>query len=494
MDHSNSKGLWFGDNPLKFYVPSLLLHLSLSINILTKCFHFFLKPLGQPTIISQTLAGVVLGPSILGQSTTFLSNVFPKETRIVLETTASFGFMLFIFLIGVKVDPIMVYRTGKPLGTALAENLIALLKMPIRDALSLALVMNTKSIAELGFMIQMKHMNQLTAEPYTIMVISVVVITGVISPIVKFLYDPSRRYLAYRRRTILHLRRNEELRVLTCLHSPENVQASNPTKESPINLVVLHLVKLIGRASSLLVPYRQREKPSSKRSESEQIFSAFRKYEQLNYGSWIYGETVETSHAFRNLNKKVLDKAPCSVGVLLDRVKQKNPRYVLSEQLLQKGPDDREALSYGQRMSSNSTIELHLVRFITSNSQNIMGGKERSKMLDDNILSDFKHNTMSSKRVSYQEEVVSSGKDVVSSTRSVGVSHDLVLVGRRHGESLLMYQLKTWRDRGELGEVGETLAYPEYNCEASVLVMQHQTKLWGLHDPEESTHLRKCDF
>ena len=73
-------------------------------------------------------AGVVLGPSILGQSTTFLSNVFPKETRIVLETTAAFGFMLFIFLIGVKVDPIMVYRTGKPLGTALAENLIALLK------------------------------------------------------------------------------------------------------------------------------------------------------------------------------------------------------------------------------------------------------------------------------------------------------------------------------------------------------------------------------
>ncbi|WOG87422.1 hypothetical protein DCAR_0206647 [Daucus carota subsp. sativus] len=459
MDHSNSKGLWFGDNPLKFYVPSLLLHLSLSINILTKCFHFFLKPLGQPTIISQTLTDV------------FAIKKMDNVGSIQLLACASF--------------------VGKVLGTILPPLCC---RMPIRDALSLALVMNTKSIAELGFMIQMKHMNQLTAEPYTIMVISVVVITGVISPIVKFLYDPSRRYLAYRRRTILHLRRNEELRVLTCLHSPENVQASNPTKESPINLVVLHLVKLIGRASSLLVPYRQREKPSSKRSESEQIFSAFRKYEQLNYGSWIYGETVETSHAFRNLNKKVLDKAPCSVGVLLDRVKQKNPRYVLSEQLLQKGPDDREALSYGQRMSSNSTIELHLVRFITSNSQNIMGGKERSKMLDDNILSDFKHNTMSSKRVSYQEEVVSSGKDVVSSTRSVGVSHDLVLVGRRHGESLLMYQLKTWRDRGELGEVGETLAYPEYNCEASVLVMQHQTKLWGLHDPEESTHLRKCDF
>ena len=45
---------------------------------------------------------------------------------------------------------------GKVLGTILPPLCC---RMPIRDALSLALVMNTKSIAELGFMIQMKHMN-----------------------------------------------------------------------------------------------------------------------------------------------------------------------------------------------------------------------------------------------------------------------------------------------------------------------------------------------
>ncbi|KAL8089170.1 hypothetical protein AgCh_038807 [Apium graveolens] len=778
MDHANSKGIWFGDNPLLFYVPSLLLQLSL-INVVTKCFHFFLKPLGQPAIISQILAGVFLGPSVLGQSTTFLTNVFPNETRVVLETAAAFAFMLFIFLIGVKVDPTMVFRTGKqpliigilaifvpyglsnfvafllqkhvyldqetfealpfivavqcmtafpvvacflddlkilnseigrlassssiicdvcnwgimminytarladrksfritigsffstvlflvailygirpaalwavrrtpegrpvkeiyicavlvtlmicgfigeligitafggslalglvipdgpPLGAALEEKLDSFvhvfmplffavsgletnfsaikhmehvgviqllacvsivgkvlgtvlpplfLRIPVRDALSLALIMNTKGIAELGFMIQMKHMNQLTEEPYTVMVISVVVITGVISPIIKVLYDPSRRYLAYRRRTILHLRRNEELRILTCLHSPETVQAvisllqaSNATKESPITIVVLHLVKLVGRSSSLLVAHRQHEKSSSKRTQSEQIFSAFKKFEQLNVGrvflnntfkgispyatmhndvcslalekrsiliivpfhkQYIYGETVETSSALENLNKKVLDKAPCSVGVLIDRVKQKNPRYILSEQLLQKvaviffgGADDREALAYGQRMSENPSIQVNLIRFITSDSENVVGGKERSKMLDAKILSDFKHSakTTSCKQVSYQEEEVSSGKDVVALTRSVGDANDLVLVGRRHGESDIMHQLKEWRDRGELGAVGEILASPEHNCAASVLVLQQQTKLWGLQDPEESTHLRKCDL
>lgn len=101
------------------------------------------------------------------------------------------------------------------------------------------------------------------------MMISMLIVTGVVSPIVKALYDPSKCFLAYRRRTILHHRPGEELRTLACVHRQENVPAimdliaaSNPTKESPINLVVLHLVKLMGRASSLLVPHQSLEKPS----------------------------------------------------------------------------------------------------------------------------------------------------------------------------------------------------------------------------------------
>lgn len=390
-------------------------------------------------------------------------------------------------------------------------------------------------------------MQQLKAESYAIMVISVVVIAGVVSPLVKVLYDPSRRYIAYKRRTILHSRRNEELRILACLHCPENVQAvisllqaSNPTKESPISLVVLHLVKLMGRSTSLLIAHRQREKPSPNPSQSEQIFSAFRKFEQVNHGrvmvynsykgispyaamhndvcslalekrtiliiipfhkQWIYGEMVQTSYAFRLLNKNVLEKAPCSVGVLLDRLKLKNPRYIISEQLLQRvavlffgGADDREALAYGQRMSENPNVKLCLIRFTTSNSADIVGGKARSKMLDDNILTDFKFNTLSCERVSYQEEVVSGGMDVVAVIRSMGNAYDLVLVGRRHGESQIMCQLNKWSERGELGAVGEILASSDLKCGASVLVLQQQTKLWGLQDPEESTHLRKISL
>lgn len=57
--------------------------------------------------------GVVLGPSVLGQNAAYLSRLFPSEGKMVLDTLSAFGFMFVVFLIGVKVDPTMVFRSGK---------------------------------------------------------------------------------------------------------------------------------------------------------------------------------------------------------------------------------------------------------------------------------------------------------------------------------------------------------------------------------------------
>lgn len=385
-------------------------------------------------------------------------------------------------------------------------------------------------------------------EFYAILIISVVLVTGVISPIIKVLYDPSKRYVAYKRRTILHLRKNEELRVLTCVHGQENIrpimtllQVSGPSRESPVNLIVLHLVKLLGRASSLLIPHREREKPSLNPTLSERIFNSFKKLEQQSHGRltlhcykgispyatmhndvcslalekrtiliiipfhkhWVPGERIETSYAFRHLNKNVLDKAPCSVGILIDRGSKKAGRYVIADPssyqivvLFLGGADDREALAYARRMTLHPNVMLTLVRFTAASSSNIsFGGTERSKMLDGDILSDFKLNTLQCERVWYREEEVANGTDVVAITRSVLENdYDLVMVGRRHGESSIMFQLGKWSQLGELGAIGEIVASSDFKCRASALVVQQQTRLWGLHDPEESTHLRKIDL
>ncbi|KAJ7959903.1 Cation/H(+) antiporter 15 [Quillaja saponaria] len=186
---------------------------------------------------------------------------------------------------------IFVSFFGKVIGTVLPSLFC---RMRFRDALSLGLIMNSKGIVELIMLIGWKVQDVMNEECYSIMVISLVIITGVVSPIVKVLYDPSSRFLAYKRRTILHHRNDEELRILACIHSQDNVHlilkllaASNPTKESAINLVALHLVKLAGQASSQLVAYLPRDKPSQFPTRSERIFNAFIKFEQHHRGQVI---------------------------------------------------------------------------------------------------------------------------------------------------------------------------------------------------------------
>lgn len=384
-------------------------------------------------------------------------------------------------------------------------------------------------------------MQLLTDEVYAIMIISLVAITGVISPIVKVLYDPSKRFVAYKRRTVQHCRNNDELRILSCVHRSDNVYSvinllriSNATKESPVNVVVLHLVKLMGRASSLLIAHRQRDKPHNP-SESERIFNAFQQFEQQSPGflhidcykgispymtmhndvcslalekrsilivlpfhkQWTSLETVESSNAYRHLNKCVLEQAPCSVGILIDHRSLKS-RYVLSENSLFRvavlffgGADDREALAFAQRMAGHSSVRLTLMRFVASGLSDIIAGTERSKMLDSDSLSNFKVKMQQTDDVQYKEKVVANGTDVIMATRSTVKAYNLVLVGRRHGESPIMLQLARWKERGDLGAIGELLAASEFKGEASVLVVQQQTRLWGLKDPEESTHLRR---
>lgn len=381
-------------------------------------------------------------------------------------------------------------------------------------------------------------------ESFTIMIIFVVVATGVISPLVKTLYDPSRRFVAYKRRTILHSRHNEELRILACIHSQDNVEAavnlldmSNPTKESHINLVALHLVKLEGRAASLLIAYHPREKPSLEPTQSERIFNIFRSYEQKNrnlvmlqcfkgispyatmhndvcslalekrtcliivpfHKQWIVGGRLESSYAFRHLNKNVLEKAPCTVGILIDRANKNRPRPAFTEPSFRRvavlffgGADDREALAYGRRMSEHHNVSLTLIRF--SASVEIVSGTARSKMLDGDILGDFRLHSMRNETVAYQDEVVTDSTGILSVIRSMENAYELVLVGRRHGESQFLSNLKKWNDNGELGIIGEIFASSAYKGKSLVLVVQQQTRVWGLHDPEDSTHLRKVDL
>lgn len=57
--------------------------------------------------------GVTLGPSVLGHNSAFAEKVFPSKAKNVLDTIAFLGFMLFIFQLGVKIDPNIIFRSAK---------------------------------------------------------------------------------------------------------------------------------------------------------------------------------------------------------------------------------------------------------------------------------------------------------------------------------------------------------------------------------------------
>lgn len=57
--------------------------------------------------------GLTLGPSVLGRNSTFANKVFPPKGKSLLDSIAFFGIMIFVFLLGVKIDPAIISRSGK---------------------------------------------------------------------------------------------------------------------------------------------------------------------------------------------------------------------------------------------------------------------------------------------------------------------------------------------------------------------------------------------
>lgn len=71
------------------------------------------RRIGQPLVIAEIVAGIVLGPSLLGWIAPHVeAAVFPAKSMPLLGLTSQVGLVLFMFLIGLELDPRLLKGRG----------------------------------------------------------------------------------------------------------------------------------------------------------------------------------------------------------------------------------------------------------------------------------------------------------------------------------------------------------------------------------------------
>ncbi|CAI9755355.1 unnamed protein product [Fraxinus pennsylvanica] len=431
---------------------------------------------------------------------------------------------------------IVLACVGKVAGTLLVSLYY---KMPFNEGVTLGLLMNTKGLVEMIVLNVGKDQKVLDDKSFAIMVTVAVIMTAIIAPIVTSIYKPARKTARYKRRTIQRSKPDGEFRVLACIHTPRNVptiinllEASHPTKKSPICIYALHLVELTGRASAMLIVHNTRKsgRPALNRTQaqSDHIINAFENFEQhmgcvsvqpltaispystmhedicnvaedkrvsfiiipFHKQQTVDGGMESTNPAFRTINQNVLANAPCSVGILVDRGLSGSTRLTANQinhhivVIFFGGQDDREALAYAWRMCEHPGINLTVMRFVPGEQafDHTQSGREiltvvtdtdRDKQLDEDFINEFRARTVNDGSIVYTEKVVNHGEETVAAIRSIDPIHDLFIVGRGQGmTSPLTAGLMDWSECPELGAIGDLLASSDFASMYSVLVVQ----------------------
>lgn len=366
-------------------------------------------------------------------------------------------------------------------------------------------------------------MQRITADMFTLMFVIVFSVGSLVPLVVRNLYDPSRKYTSYQKRILMGLRPDAELQIVACVHVPVNVSSvinlldvASPNKESPIVVNALHLIKLSGQATSTFISHKNDIKSVSNYCYSENVILSFKKFEANHWGNvvinsfttisppdmmhddictlaldklasfiilpfhrtWYYDGSLESEDlTIRNLNCKVLQTAPCSIGILIDHgnVRQA-PLQVGSSSsykvlmLFLGGADDREALTFSKRMTKDTRVRLTVAHFIAAREDEDMNWET---ILNAEVLKDVKNNN----HIIYVKYRVKDGQNTMNIVHSIldEQRYDLVIVGRRYNvDTQQTSGLKEWSEFPELGILGDVFASKDMGGKFSALIVQQQ--------------------
>jgi Kef-type K+ transport system membrane component KefB len=84
---------------------AILLAQIVTIILVARIFGWICKKIGQPTVIGEIVAGIVLGPSLIGMYFPgFFHFLFPVESLGNLQFLSQIGLILFMFIVGMEID------------------------------------------------------------------------------------------------------------------------------------------------------------------------------------------------------------------------------------------------------------------------------------------------------------------------------------------------------------------------------------------------------
>ncbi|KAL5101558.1 hypothetical protein RYX36_005885 [Vicia faba] len=399
--------------------------------------------------------------------------------------------------------------------------------MPKTDGLCLALMLSCKGVVDFCTNVFLHDAMLMSNEALSVMTIGVLVLGTSARIGVKFLYDPSRKYAGYQKRNILKLKPNSELRIVSCIHKPSHItpiknilEICCPTTSNPLVVHVLHLMELVGRSSPVFISHRLQEQVGSgHHTFSEDVIVTFDLFEHDNAGTvsastytaispshlmhddicylaldklasiillpfhlkWAEDGSVESADEnVRSLNIKVLERAPCSVAILVNRgyassisLNDNTKEIAL---IFLGGPDDREALCLAKRAIKGNAFHLVVYHLVSTSKNDEFSNWD--VMLDDEILKDVKGIYGSVDNVIYDRVNVENTSDTTAFISDIANQYDFIIVGRRNKiKSPQTAGLEDWTEYPELGAIGDLLASADTNTKASILVVQQQVMI-----------------
>lgn len=89
------------------------------IIVLVKLCGRLLALIKQPPVIGEIMAGIIVGPSVLGQWNWWATDVFPSYSWNYFTLVGDIGLILFMFILGLELDDKLIlkqWRTSLPIG------------------------------------------------------------------------------------------------------------------------------------------------------------------------------------------------------------------------------------------------------------------------------------------------------------------------------------------------------------------------------------------